>query len=185
MKYLLSLCFLAVAFVVNPLWGCGGDAEPDFEYDRQDMVDYAAGTWSGTLKWPSGDETDFELVLSERTSQAQGLEFRKVEQASCSRHFSQNLADFFVRPAYACVSISTLPVQARFTTDDGRVQNQDVTGDVQVWSRLLESVQITIPFSGGVLHAECDADFQCSEGWLHTIDNGQRADGEFIAMQKN
>ena len=186
MKYLLSLCILAVAFLLNPLWGCGGDAEPDFEYDRQDMVDYAAGNWSGSLKWASGEQTDFELVISEHGLQEQGLEVREVKQSSCSRQFSQNFADFFVRPAYACASISTLPVQARLSTSDGRYQDEILAGDIQVWSRIMGRVQIMVALGdGGELHAECDADFQCAEGWIFEMENNQRDHGEFIAMQKN
>lgn len=190
MKYLLSLCILAAAFFVNPLWGCGGNDEPAFTYDRQDMVDYAVGTWSGSLELPSGEETDFELVITEKTPQLleQGLELREVKQPACgNREFSQNLGELFVRNAYACVSVSTLPIEARLTTNDGSYQDQALTGEVTIWGRNFGSPSIDIRFSdGGRLHAECDSgEYKCTQGAFSTVARNEPDNGEFVAMQKN
>jgi hypothetical protein len=190
MKYLLTLGFLVIAFLLNPLWGCGGIGEPDFEYGRQDMVDYAAGTWTGTLTLPSGEETDFELIISDDSTdtQSQGLKgqkLREIEQSSCRREFSQRLGDFFVRSAYACISTSILPVQAIFTTSDGQYQQRELPAKIVVRSRLLSgaTIQVALP-DGGSLQADCDDHHQCDDGFFYTMDQDSREQGELISMHK-
>ncbi|AWV88038.1 hypothetical protein [Bradymonas sediminis] len=189
MKYTLTLCILAAAFLINPLWGCGDTAESDFSYDRQDMVEYSVGTWTGSLKLASGEQTDFELVITEPAAQtdAQGLELRKVKQSSCNqRQFSQRLGAYFVRPAFACVSSSNLAITAKLTTSDGSFRDQPLNGEMAVRSLHLShaSLSFALPDGGG-LHAECDADKKCASGSFFTMEQNNRAQGEFVSMTKN
>ncbi len=185
MKRLLNVCVLAVVLLMNPLWGCS-DTEPEFEYDRQDMVDYAVGTWKGTLQLPSGEETGFELVIMEPSAQArkQGLEFREVKQAACgNREFGWSLGALLVRDAYACVSSSSLLVEARLTTDDGSYKDQPLTGDVSVMGRILERSSISLGFAdGGRLFTECGSDYKCGEGQFSG--GSGESGGKLMGMQK-
>lgn len=187
MKHLLNLCVLAVVLLMNPLWGCG-DTESDFAYERQDMVDYAVGTWKGTFQLPSGEETGFELVIMERSMQAreQGLELREVKQPACgNRRFSQKLGAAFVRDAYACMSSSTLLVDARLTTEDGLYQEYSLTGEILVGGRTLERAIISMGFpDGGQIFTECDAGYQCAKGRFSVAGPDKPAEGQLISMQK-
>ncbi len=177
MKYFSSVCFLIIAFLINPLWGCGDQTRPDFQFDEAQMADWTVGTWSGRLAYPSGGETDFQLVVERpTTTAAQQLRsqplMRTRHQGLCGTRERD-----FIQSADACtqLDVSAMPVVGRLTTSDGRYDGAKLEGTAEAYGVTLDNLHFDIKSDDGVgLGIDCDETQSCDNGYVDEFAGGKR-----------
>lgn len=141
--YGVAACVCALVYVVNPAYlvGCGGSAdsgEEDFAFGESELVRAGTGTWSGTATI-NGQVQAFTLTL-EQASDAQGQALRTVGQGLCGSRS-------FVRPAAACIAVSTLPVVGTLTLGQ---EQEAVRGALRVYGATFEQGELSIRRPGEV-----------------------------------
>jgi hypothetical protein len=136
------------AFAINPGFGCSS-AEDEFTYGEEDMRAMALGEWTGTLDTAQGQQT-FSLTLeqAQAASTSQGLADGERRLQCANREF--------IRPAGACVSVSTMPLVGTVRSESGQYDGS-VTGSA-IAGLTLDSVDVRLsrrdgePFLDGTLY---------------------------------
>ena len=157
-KWLLLPAF-GVALVINPYLACSSEDENDFTYSEADMKEALLGTWQGTAEL-DGETVPFSLVLEQASakSSTQSIAAPKVQPQCGSRSF--------VKPAGACVSLSTMPVVGALTSENPTL-NGVVEGDIAAY-RNLEPVQLTLRLEDGKVLSGMIENQSLSEGLINT-----------------
>lgn len=152
-----------LAFVVNPaVLACSSsDDEEDFTYGEADMKAAALGDWQGTAE-VDGEIVAFTLTLEQASakSSAQSIAAPPVRPQCGSRSF--------VKPAAACISISTMPLSGTIASEHSRL-NGAVTGELTAY-KTLDSASLHIELEDGTrLSGE--------------LDEGAIIDGEVVGVE--
>jgi hypothetical protein len=132
-KQLAIGTLFGLAFLVNPhLVGCSADDEADFTYSEADMRAAVLGDWQGTAEL-EGETVAFTLTLEQAsaTPASQDVVAPPVRPQCGSRTF--------VRPAAACMSISTMALTGTLTSDHPRLTGS-VTGEAKAYRTLDSSL---------------------------------------------
>lgn len=141
-KKFLSFLALSLAFVVNPYLACSESSESDFSYSESDMKLAVLGSWQGNAEL-DGVSTTFSLVLEQAASKSntQSLTAPKTKPQCGSRSF--------VKPAGACVSVTSMPVVGSLSSENPTL-NGSVDGSVMAY-RTLDAVELEVQLENGVV----------------------------------
>ena len=127
-KNLAVWTLFGLAFVVNPNLACSSSDDEDFTYSEQQMKSAVLGSWQGTGEL-DGESVTFTLELQQASSKSssQTIAPPLVKPQCGSRSF--------VKPAGACISMSTLPLVATLSSDHPEL-NVVVEGQAQSYRNL-------------------------------------------------
>jgi hypothetical protein len=161
-KRWLLLGVFGLALVVNPYLGCSesSSGESDFVYSEADMKLVALGNWQGTAEI-DGVSTPFSLSLEQAGNNAKTRSLRPPQvQPQCGSRS-------FVKPAAACVSMTTMPVVGTLSSENPAL-NGPVDGELSAF-RTLDQVQLELrlddgPLPGGQLHDQALSDGKIQDG---------------------
>jgi hypothetical protein len=129
-----------VAFVVNPYLACSNKDEPAFTYGEADMKAALLGTWQGSAEL-AGETIPFSLTLEQASakSRTQGVRAPGVQPQCGSRSF--------VKPAAACLSITTMPVVGVLSSENPGL-NGAIDGSLDAY-QTLDAANLSIRLEDG------------------------------------
>ncbi|HYQ15879.1 MAG TPA: hypothetical protein VEQ58_08980 [Polyangiaceae bacterium] len=156
-KRWLLLGAFGLALVVNPYLACSesSSGESDFVYSEADMKQAVLGSWQGTAEI-DGVSTPFSLSLE------QGGNKTGTRAITSPRAQPQCGSRSFVKPAAACVSVTTMPVVGTLSSENPAL-NGAVDGDLSAF-RTLDAVELQLRLDGGPLLGGQIRDQALSEG---------------------
>jgi hypothetical protein len=128
-----------LALIINPYLACSSNS--DFDYSEGEMKQAVLGNWQGTAVI-DGETIPFSLTLEQATASTtkqQGVTAPGVKPQCGSRSF--------VKPAAACISISTMPLVGTITSENPLL-NGPVDGEAEAW-KTLDSLSISLQVEGG------------------------------------
>lgn len=147
--------------MVNPTAGCSSNETPtQWQYDESEMEQAAAGTYSGTVAI-DGSTEPVTLIIS-RPPAPGGATPARLESQCGSR-------TFFVKPADACVSMSTMPLQGELWSTGPLIASGHFTGQFIAFYTL--TGQLELSDAGGARLSANYADGHFSE-WTYSAPAG-------------
>jgi hypothetical protein len=162
-KKLAMWLVFGLGFVVNPNLACSSSEDEDeFTYTEQDMKTVVLGEWQGTAT--IGDETaafTLRLEQASSTSATQSISAPPIRPQCASRSF--------VKPAGACISITTMPVVGTIASDNPLFDGA-VTGHVDAY-RDLSGARFAIQLADGKALDGLLLEQTIADGWI--LESGQ------------
>jgi hypothetical protein len=137
-----------IALVVNPNFGCGSGGDPSYgsndgyTYGENEMEAAVVGTYAGTVNIDGTAET---VTLTIERSVTTGAAARLTPLCG-TRTFS------FVKPAGACISISTMALTATLVSSGTFVKSTELTGEFDAYLTLSGELNLS-DGSSASLHA--------------------------------
>ncbi len=138
----LMLGVLGLAFIVNPYVACSSSNQSDFTYSETEMQESVLGTWEGTARL-DGETVPFSLVLEQASTKS------KPQTATPSSVTPQCASRSFVKPAGACLALTSMPVVGTLTSENPSF-NGAVDGTFTAY-RTLDSVSLELHVEGGAV----------------------------------
>lgn len=142
-KNLALWVLFGLAFVVNPNLGCSSNGEGedgDFTYSEQDMKAAVLGEWQGTAEL-DGESVAFTLTLSQASA-------KSGTQSSSAPPFQPQCGSrSFIKPAAACISVSTMPLVGTIASEHALL-NGAIEGESMA-SRILDPSQLYLELEDG------------------------------------
>lgn len=165
MKYLMMSLALLLAFLVNPLWGCGpaDEAEPEFEFSEQELRTHIEGQWQGFVVRDGEDDVGFELTLEQaETVQTNEQQLRRADELQTRRQASCGTTRReFIAPVDACGQVIETVMQVRGELlVDGEAR--EVKGNVIAHGETLDLTDLELAGDQFYFGARCDGDMYCS-----------------------
>lgn len=136
----IALAAAVLCGVINPsLVGCSGgtDEESEWSYDDHDMEAAVVGDYSGQV---NGKPILVRLSRPKAASSAGPNIGALPRQLQCGSRS-------FVRPAGACVSVSSLDIDAEVESEASVLASGKLTGQFSVYGRALSFGQLNFPSS--------------------------------------
>lgn len=159
-KQAAAWTLFGMVFLMNPQLACSSSEgeEDDFTYTEQDMKAVVLGDWQGTAEL-DGETIAFTLSLEQASakSSTQGISASTLQPQCGSRSF--------VKPAAACVTMSTLPLVGSLTSESPALSGA-VTGEAEA-SRILNPSRLRIQLEDGRTLAGTLADQSISDGGIY------------------
>lgn len=146
----------AVAATVNPGFACSSAEEaegPDWQYTEADMRNAVAGTYVGHVV---GTEEPVTLILDEAVEAPQPDVPNGGETLSSGSLPRPSLlcgSRSFIRPAGACLTGTTMALQATLQTESPLLAGELTEGSFTVWSTVLASGHVSLSSSSYALTA--------------------------------
>lgn len=140
-KAVVTWTLFGVGFLINPNLGCSSsDDEREFSYSEQDMRLAVLGDWRGVAEL-DGQSFEFDLTLEQASSKSttQAVVPPPPRPQCASRSF--------VKPAGACVSISSMELIGRITSTNPNLAGS-VRGEATAF-RNLEPTELHLEVEGG------------------------------------
>jgi hypothetical protein len=159
-RFLFAFSFV-VSLVVNPTAGCSSnETSSQWQYDESEMEHAVVGTYSGTVTL-DGSTEPVTLIIS-RPPAPSGATPARFEPQCGSR-------TFFVKPAGACVSMSTMPLQGELSSTGPLIASGHLTGQFIAFYAL--TGQLALSDAGGARLSASYADGHFSE-WTYSAPDG-------------
>lgn len=137
MRSAVGMIGFLTALFVNPSVACSssnGDGD-QWTYGEKDMEQAVVGTYSGIVQRDGGSETvTLTITRAAITPASAAAELRPL----CGSR------TFFVKPAGACVSTSTMPVVADLTSTDTAIPAAHFTGTFTAFHTLDGNLELSI-----------------------------------------
>lgn len=146
----------ALAAIVNPGFACSSAEEaegPDWQYTEAEMRNAVAGTYVGHVV---GTEEPVTLILDEAVKEPQPEVPNSGETLSPVSLPRSSLlcgSRSFIRPAGACISATTMALQATLQSESPLLAGQLTEGSFTVWSTTLSSGHVSLVSSNYALTA--------------------------------
>jgi hypothetical protein len=131
-----------LAFVINPNLACSSSDDEDFTYSEQDMKAAVLGEWQGSADI-DGEAIAFTLTLEQASSKS------TTQSISAPPYRPQCGSRSFVRPAAACISMSSMPLVGTITSDSELLAGV-VEGEATAY-RNLDTAGIDLELEDGTL----------------------------------
>jgi hypothetical protein len=131
---------LLVVFGVNPNLACSSKDEATFTYGEADMRAALLGTWQGSAEL-GGETLPFSLTLEQASAKS------KTQSVGAPGLQPQCGSRSFVKPAAACISITTMPVIGTLTSENPGL-NGAIDGSFDAY-RTLDRARLSIRLEDG------------------------------------
>lgn len=133
--------FFGLALVVNPHLACSSNGEDeDFTYSEQEMKAVVLGEWQGTAVL-DGESVEFTLSLEQASAKS------STQSVSAPPFQPQCGSRSFVKPAAACISMSTMPLAGSIVSEHPLL-NGPVEG-LAMASRILNPSELHLELEDG------------------------------------
>jgi hypothetical protein len=160
-KNLVVWSLFGLAFVLNPaLFACSSESEEDFTYSESQMKAVVVGEWQGSAE-VDGETIAFTLSLEQASAKSgtQSIAAPAFQPQCGSRSF--------VKPARACISMSTMPVAGTIASEHPRLSGA-IEGEAEAW-RNLSPTRLRLVLEDGTAMSGSIEDQAVAEGgelWL-------------------
>jgi hypothetical protein len=126
----MAFTLAVIAFLLNPGFACSpSDDSTQFEYGETEMRAAVEGTWEMVLQASSGARSSLTVQIAEATEKKDGSALlRPDRRRGLIRSAAACGSQSFIKPAGACVSESTMPIEVAYVSGDQRFQNVVMSG---------------------------------------------------------
>jgi hypothetical protein len=126
----IAFSLAVLAFLLNPGIACSpSDEDAQFEYGEAEMRAAVEGTWELGLLAGDGTRSTLSLRIVEATEKKDGSALLRPDKLrGLIRSAAACGSQSFVKPAGACISESTMPIEVAYLSGDQRFQNVAMSG---------------------------------------------------------
>lgn len=136
-RQILSAALSLLVLVINPTFGCSSPPDEKYNFSEADMRAAVAGKYAGSF---NGTSETVTLTLDEAAANSASA---APSLSACGRSF------LFVKPAAACVPLTTMAVSGRVSSSYASVTSSAVSGTFSITSFNLDAGTINLTLSDG------------------------------------